>query len=670
MCLQLEPEQATKQNLEQLFKMNKRYGQQTRLSPFCVASNKMKTLHNTILNLSLENLRQWAGSKIFNRGKSYLKNVYDITRTRDGGLLASVSGTDDYKTWVGVDADEALDYFCSCPYDWGVCKHAVALVLVGLNKVKTDKEIPLADDDSLDFMADPDDEYDDNYDEDAILPEEAKNRLEQILQKKTKKELVDLLMNFSLQLPEISRDILEDEQLQRGDITKLLAALRLEIEEITSEDAWYNPWKDEGHLPDYSHLHQQLTALLAKGYVDEVVALGRQLWEEGSKQVGYSHDEGETAEEVADCMSIVFEAVPISSLSSSQQLLWLIDIFLEDDYSLSDEGEPYIHAESYTKDNWLEVVQELQFRLAKTAVPKGDDFSSRYHREQLMDWLITALEKSGRPDEVLALLEKEVHRVQCYGRLVDHLLAEGKTRQAREWCIKGVEQTKNSAIGIAANLQKKLREMAKHDKNPQMVAAYRAQDFFYSSGLENYLALQKATEKIDCWSEIRSAALHYLETGQRPDQEGKKKDWILPDPEVASERDKRFRPHFPQVGILIDIAIHEKRLDDVVALHQARQKQSGMHGSKEREVAEAVAVSHPDVALLIWHKLALEQIAQVTPSAYYVAATYLGKMGQVYQQRKQLTKWQSIITSIRTKHKRKRRLLEVLDSLEGKRLID
>jgi len=136
----------------------------------------MKTLNTAILDLSLDDLRKWAGSKILNRGKSYQKHVYDLARTGDGSLLASVSGTDEYETWVGVDEDGALDFFCTCPYDWGVCKHAVALVLAGLKKVKAGDQIPLADDDRAlfsdrsEFMAGLDDEPD--YDDDMILPEE------------------------------------------------------------------------------------------------------------------------------------------------------------------------------------------------------------------------------------------------------------------------------------------------------------------------------------------------------------------------------------------------------------------------------------------------------------------------------------------------------------------
>ncbi len=628
----------------------------------------MTILHETILNLSLDDLRQWAGSKILNRGKSYQNNVYDLARTEDGGLLAWVSGTDDYETWVGVDDDGGLDHFCTCPYDWGVCKHAVALLLTGLAEVKDGAEISLADDDRMEFFAVSEDDEDDGYD-DCGQSHNDTTAVSSILQKMKKAELLAMLTGFAQQYPEVKRDILETDQLQSGDIEKLVCSLATEIDEVTSEEAYYNHWRDEGSLPDYDHIHQQLSALLNKGHADEVVKLGKQLWQQGSEQVGHSHDDGQTAEEVAGCMDIIFAAVESSSMTKTEQLLWSIDIFLEDDYSLSDAGREYIYAEHYRKEHWQEVTSVLQDRLDKTRKPTGsDDYSGRYHREQVMNWLITAFEESGREELVLPLLEKEAHTVQCYGRVVDILLDDGKVAQAREWCIKGYERTKNSAAHIASSLQKKLRELARQDNKPELAASYLAQDFFASPGLQNYLDLQKACKEIECWPNVHAGIMKYLENGQRPDLSGRK-SWPLPAPDVVPG-EQRFQPDFPIHGVLIDIAIHEKRLDDVVALYRQQKGQNRLHGSRDKQIAEAVAKSHPEVSLAIWQRLALGQINLVKPAAYEVAATYLGKMRRVYEQTEQLAIWQDLITAIRTEHKRRRRLLEVLDSLIGKRLID
>ncbi|MBU3982220.1 MAG: hypothetical protein KJ985_01780 [Proteobacteria bacterium] len=74
-------------------------------------------MNESLLSLTWEDLRQWAGSTIMGRGKTYIKNVSDLARTESGGLIAWVAGTEDYATNVEADEDGELDWFCSCPYD-------------------------------------------------------------------------------------------------------------------------------------------------------------------------------------------------------------------------------------------------------------------------------------------------------------------------------------------------------------------------------------------------------------------------------------------------------------------------------------------------------------------------------------------------------------------------
>ncbi|MCB2184091.1 MAG: hypothetical protein KQH63_18865 [Desulfobulbaceae bacterium] len=161
-----------------------------------------------------------------------------------------------------------------------------------------------------------------------------------------------------------------------------------------------------------------------------MVELGRELWERGLEQVEESHDEGDTAWEIEKCMEIVFQAVTSSSLPGPQQLLWMIDTFLEDQYSLTDSCKKFIQNKAY---------------------------------------------------------EQEAHRTQCYGRLVDTFLQSGNHKMAREWCVKGFQKTATSAPGIASDLKEKLRELALREKKFDPVAAYRADDFFNYPSRSNYI---------------------------------------------------------------------------------------------------------------------------------------------------------------------------------------
>ncbi len=81
-------------------------------------------------------------------------------------------------------------------------------------------------------------------------------------------------------------------------------------------------------------------------------------------------------------------------------------------------------------------------------------------------------------------------------------------------------------------------------------------------------------------------------------------------------------------------------------------------------VADAVAGAYPERAIAIWKQLAEGQIAQVQPSAYEVAVDYLGKVADLQARHGQDDEWRRYLAELRQTHKRKRRLLELLDRLE------
>jgi len=104
--------------------------------------------------------------------------------------------------------------------------------------------------------------------------------------------------------------------LAQGDIDRLVNQARRELHDVTEEVGWQNHWNDEGHTPNYSRLKHKLERLVEMEYCDEVAELGRELIRCGMDQVGQSHDDGETAMGLADCLTVVFDAVVKSSLSA------------------------------------------------------------------------------------------------------------------------------------------------------------------------------------------------------------------------------------------------------------------------------------------------------------------------------------------------------------------
>src|SRR5262249_9082584 len=132
---------------------------------------------------------------------------------------------------------------------------------------------------------------------------------------------------------------------------------------------------------------------------------------------------------------------------------------------------------------WSAVADELMRRLQEADMPRGDDFSSCYHRNGLSGSLIEALRKSGREAEILPLMESEARVTGSYDRLVAELLAAGRLDDARRWALEGIEKVGDQWPGIAERLRERLREMAERQKDWPVVAAMRGEDFFASPSL-------------------------------------------------------------------------------------------------------------------------------------------------------------------------------------------
>jgi uncharacterized Zn finger protein len=57
-----------------------------------------RSIETILRKLDFDDLLHWAGEKIGNRGKSYVKHVDQLARTEDNALVAWVTGTERYAT--------------------------------------------------------------------------------------------------------------------------------------------------------------------------------------------------------------------------------------------------------------------------------------------------------------------------------------------------------------------------------------------------------------------------------------------------------------------------------------------------------------------------------------------------------------------------------------------
>jgi uncharacterized Zn finger protein len=220
--------------------------------------------------------------------------------------------------------------------------------------------------------------------------------------------------------------------------------------------------------------------------------------------------------------------------------------------------------------------------------------------------------------------------------------------------------------------------MREQEEDWLSVAAFRGDDFLAHPALETFKAMREAAERAEVWPSVRTAAIHYLETGTLPERTERVAGdrtippWPLPETGVSETTEMRQKD-FPMTGTLIDIAIAEKRPDEVICWYDqpgARSMGLGRTWFQGDQVAKAIAEAYPDRAIAIWKKLAEGQIAQTQPKAYEVADGFLRNMRRTFKKLGRDKEWQSYIAGLRQANARKRRLLEVLDSLDGRPIIE
>ncbi len=206
--------------------------------------------------LTWNDLEHWLGAKILGRSQSYQRRgkVIALARTEERTLTALVSGTEIYHTRVKLDSHEptpGLSYTCTCPY-WAPCKHAGALVLSYVEKVRQEEEIPAELSGTADSLRDAVPEEEDEQLSATTLSGTERERLRaDYLDGMSRDELVGLIDDLTAASSEARELLLSRALLSRGATVQITRAAREELQRATNEPDWHS---DEWDSPDYHRL--------------------------------------------------------------------------------------------------------------------------------------------------------------------------------------------------------------------------------------------------------------------------------------------------------------------------------------------------------------------------------------------------------------------------------
>jgi uncharacterized Zn finger protein len=642
--------------------------------------------------------------------------VKDLVISADDRLLATVQGGDRYfvSVWLnaGKKRHDKIESHCTCPVGYS-CKHAVATVAAYLQALTERAAVPTADPDDprwrklsgadaeLDQDWDNDDgQEDDEEAEPAWKPPKGRrssrrtgadwdDKIERLIRGKSHEELAEEVLSLVRRFPELREEYRERISLTEGDVDRLVAQARWELRDRTAEIGWQNHWQGEGHTPDYSRLKHRLERMVELGHSDAVVALGREFIQRAMAQVEQSHDEGETAMAVADCLPVVFDAVVKSTLPGPEKILFAIEACLNDGCDVINDSVAVILDAKWKPADWSTVADELARRLKKMPASGDDSWHRNYERDRLSNWLLTALENAGRDGEMLAIYESEARTTGSYERLVRYLIAEKRFNDAERWAKEGIEQTREKLPGIASSLAASLCEVSRGRKQWDVVAAHAAWRFFEQPGKITFDELMAHATKAKCGDQVRAAALRFLETGMSPIQwkaapkagQTFRVDpaWPLPLPDylvpLLRAGERAIAPRGPRFDVLLDMAIAAKQPDEVLRWYDKMPKSRNFGGWGWAQsgigdrVAAAVAKSHPERAVEIYRRELDATLPRADVSAYESAARYLKKLQPVMKSLGNQSEWMTLLAEIREKYRNRPRFMEILDKLDGRTIL-
>ncbi len=645
-----------------------------------MAEEKSKsTSQNPFIDLSWEDLINWAGNKIVNRGRTYQRNtsVSDLGITPEGAIIAWVFGTKRYTTHVEIRNGKLLST-CTCPYA-GTCKHAVAVILEYMEHVKNNFEVPQIPetDPRLDLQP-ARDKIAGQYWEPGLGMrrtgpmtdrETRTETLSAYLEKQSKAQLVALLGDLMDAFPDVKAVLSDRQNVHSGKTSTLLKTIRRELD--IREPNWDD--YDAGYQPiNFDRLKAYLHALLQAGQADDILQVGKEMIDSLSFAIETYDHEGDLIDEgaVAPCIEIVFRALTASSLSPSEQLIWAVDLELADEYGFFDEELYAFRDGPHKKSHWRALADELQKRLNAM---KADNF----RRGRLTEWLIDALEGAGCENEIIPLYEREAEITGNYTALIALLIEEKRFEDAENGCRKAIANAGPHHPDTCSKLKDYLCTIREKTGDHLGAAAFYADEFFEQPSLPAFQELCEAARKVNAGTAVKAWARYFLKTGHLPRTQGRKRkgepDCKWPLPATGFQQD--IHPsRVPNTQILIDIAIAEQKPTEVLKWYDLKTPQtenSWSHsGTSSLKVAQAIKEKYPERAIEIWKAQAESAISRVQVSGYQEAGGYLREVRDALKRLKRDREWEAYLRDLRNQNDRRPRCLEVLDGLAGKRIID
>jgi uncharacterized Zn finger protein len=562
-------------------------------------------------------LRKMAGPKYFERGEEYCDaGAVRALETKDGVVSARVQGTHTYKVRLRGESGQ-LNSECSCPLgeEGTFCKHAVAVGLTWLGQGK-----------------------------EGGSPGKSQVSLEDIrgyLEKRDKKELVDLVADFAVQDARLF-DRLALRAAQSGgaapDLKRYRNALRKAIE-IRDFVDWNSAYDYSNKVEDAI---ETLRTLIGSGHARAVVDLAEYAWELLEESQNSMDDSGGHLTGLTELLEgIHHEACRQARLDPADVAARLFRLEVE-----SGLGAFYDATERYADILGGEGKSDYE-RLARAAwkelpVLGPADKEERYtgRRYQLTSILERIAKRSGDPEALLEIKKRDLSRPWAFLEILEICQKSGRHDEALEWAERGVRTFDGyEGDGLREALSWEYHRRGRHEE--AMDLAWRA--FLDRPGLESYQASKKHADAIKKWPEWREKALAVI---RAEISKGKKK---------AVDRDGWGRE--ADASTMVEIFLWE---EDVEAAW-SEAKGGGCRDGLWLALAEAREKVHPEDAFPIYRRHLESTLRHADKQAYHQAVEILRTLKRVMTRMGRDTEFGGLVRQTREENRRRKNFVAILD---------
>lgn len=377
--------------------------------------------------MKLNNFEEYIGGLIVNRGEHYYLNKYvkKINETEEGHYKATVSGSKKYTVKVELDqANNIVTSGCTCPYDFSdICKHEVAVFF------------KLREQNSIESLEEVD--------------------LNVLLQKLTKQELIDLLIEQTTNSPKLELAIKLNFGPQEDEIFASRELIKEYIDSATVNGfvSWSNAWDA---VQGAELVLEKMQTHIDNEETKTAILLGEMILAEMTDLIQYCDDSGGSIGTVIDqaIENMTLATTQASHHLSAEEKLEIVQLLMkasrheryqgwsDSQFALLEICLPFCNSAD------CRVLLENKLEKFSTEI-EHDSHSSNYILKKIKLLQAEMIKKFDSNEQAQAFLTVNIAIPEIREQLILQHFKQGNYQQALELCV-DAEEVEHDYAGLVS----------------------------------------------------------------------------------------------------------------------------------------------------------------------------------------------------------------------------